>query len=40
MTPIQRKDNRGGVRSGYRLGPARNARLQVGLIMPLAGLMT
>lgn len=39
MTLIQREDNRGGIRYGYRIGPAGNTRLLVVTIMPSGGLM-
>lgn len=38
MTLIQRENNRGGVRYGYRIGPFGNTRLLVVTIMPSGGL--
>jgi hypothetical protein len=39
MTLIQRENNRGGVRYGYRIGPAGNTRVVFVTIMPSGGLM-
>lgn len=38
MTLIQRENNRGGFRYGYRIGPAGNTRLLIVTIMPSGGL--